>query len=660
MPGKISLGVRRRSYMAPRIPHHLAIVVLVLLSGCDDEGTSTSNNTNNTSNVNNTNNVAQPALVLAFGEDLPPRVRTRLTSLLAPYAPSAAPVVLGSADTPPVLGTGSRVLGFGDHPLCDDLTGPSQRPQLAPEGYLLRTGLTTQGVPIACAGGSPSEDPGPFEPLGAVFGAYRLLERLGFAFMHPLEPLSPPQLAFPETLEEFSAPRWALRGLHLHTMHPVEMTHVLNGWGPGGTDDASGFEAMLPEWESVLEWSLANGQNTVQWVLLEAPEWMEFSRSEARRERLARLVGIAHEWGLRVGVDAPIALEQQNAFRLIPVTGGTLAEELTQLTDSLDWLMGAGFDFIATETGTSEFTHPDPARMVAWMDTMAAHLDEVHGVFALIKVHCSTGQTAEGYADPRTGEDININFLPHHADPRMGIMPHTVEFYAFNDPAPTYGNTDFMYMFDFLAYEAGRRRVVWYPETAYWVSFDVDVPLFLPVYGHRRLSDLRRIAGAENANLMGTGALERMDGQLIFSSGWEWGYWLNDVITARGAWDPHIEADDDTAFRRALLPLTSLFGDASGTLADLIVDTAMAQKALLIEGLIDGVPPDTIEQRNGQAYLQGVETWDDVSDLAASLPVTAASMTQPDRLGLVDMRTGAGNYSQEVEPLLAAMVSTFG
>ena len=29
-------------------------------------------------------------------------------------------------------------------------------------------------------------------------------------------------------------------------------------------------------------------------------------------------------------------------------------------------------------------------------------------------------------------------------------------------------------------------------------------------------------------------------GQVIFSSGWEWGYWLSDVVAAEAAWDPRV------------------------------------------------------------------------------------------------------------------------
>lgn len=68
--------------------------------------------------------------------------------------------------------------------------------------------------------------------------------------------------------------------------------------------------------------------------------------------------------------------------------------------------------------------------------------------------------------------------------------------YAFDDPAPTYGNENFTYMFDFMFKNAakGVREVVYHPETAYWVNYDIDVPLFLPLYGFARLRDLRHIA----------------------------------------------------------------------------------------------------------------------------------------------------------------------
>jgi hypothetical protein len=61
----------------------------------------------------------------------------------------------------------------------------------------------------------------------------------------------------------------------------------------------------------------------------------------------------------------------------------------------------------------------------------------------------------------------------------------------------------------------------YYPESAYWVAFDNSVPLYLPVYIRSRFVDLQRIR-AEGGTL---------PDHLLFSSGWEWGYWQTDVLT---------------------------------------------------------------------------------------------------------------------------------
>jgi hypothetical protein len=294
---------------------------------------------------------------------------------------------------------------------------------------------------------------------------------------------------------------------------------------------------------------------------------------------------------------------------------------------------------------------------------VAIYLDEQYGAPAYIKVHISTGQTVENFTDPDTGDPLNFNFLPHYADPRLGVMPHTVQHYALDDPAPTYGNDDFTHMREFLQEEAGAREVMWHPETAYWVSFDVDVPIFLPTYAERRFHDLRLLAGDELAGAMGRGANAgaRMNGQMNFSSGFEWGYWLNDVVTARAAWNPRMDiADERAALSDLLDEVVRPFGLAANSVRDALLDIMDAQHELLILGEVDGTPPDDVVKRNGQAYLQGWETWDEISDSARTLGVEA--MTQPDKLGLVEMRNplhAPPAYTAEVDPLLAEMETRF-
>ena len=338
--------------------------------------------------------------------------------------------------------------------------------------------LTTRnGCRVYSVQGSPRQVDEPVN-IGLGFATFELLRALGFAFWHPFEPYKPASITWPESLAMESSPRWPVRSFQIHTMHPIELADFLNGWGPEGLWDNTGFDAGFKEWELYLHWLVANRQNHVLWVLLWAEDWADFAESDERFRRLTRIVDAAHVYGLQVGVDVPIALHQQHSYQLLREQG-ELSDELAEIRTRIDKVMGAGFDFLATESGSSEFTHPEPARMLAWMDQMASHLDEAYdGAQAWMKVHIPAGLVAEGYADPVTGEDINFNFLTYYADDRLAVMPHTVQHYALDDPAPTYGNLDFSHMRTYLQSEVGRRPVIWHPETAYWVSFDIDVPLF--------------------------------------------------------------------------------------------------------------------------------------------------------------------------------------
>jgi hypothetical protein len=91
-----------------------------------------------------------------------------------------------------------------------------------------------------------------------------------------------------------------------------------------------------------------------------------------------------------------------------------------------------------------------------------------------------------------------------------------VQFYDFVDPAPTYGNENFTYVYDWI-WEAkknnSKRQVIYHGETAYWVNYDIDVPLFLPLYIYGRVFDLKMISQGEIKHNVKT------QGQINFSSG---------------------------------------------------------------------------------------------------------------------------------------------
>jgi hypothetical protein len=605
------------------------------------------------------------ALILLFGDDVLPAVRDRVTSLLTPASP--LPVRTGDANALPAsLTPDSVILAFGDTAATRSIVPGGDLSALGAEGVIVRSGSLAGVQLIAAAGNDPDPGTSAHGNLGTAYAAYALLEQLGFAFLHPLAPVVPATLAFPASpIDVAESPAWRVRGVHLHTMHPLELTQLLEGFGPGGIADDAGWSARLPEWDSFLEWMLANRQNRVEWALLWASDWADFADGEPRQQRLATLVEHAHARGISVGADAPLALQQQHGYRLVRQTGD-LTSEKQQIDQHLDWVFGAGFDYLSTESGTTEFTSSSASETLAWMNEAASYASTAHGAPSYIKAHCSTGQVADGYPDPVTGNPINFNFLPHYADARMGVMPHTVEIYGLDDPAPTYGNTDFGYMKDFLEEEVGAREVLFYPETAYWVTYDIDVPLFLPVYAERRVADLLALQADQAAGKMGRGAHagRRMDGQLFFSSGWEWGYWLNDVVAARAAYDPHGAAGSSRdALLAILAPVTRALGGAGPAAAAWIADVAQAQRNLLILGEVNGAAPASIANLSGMAYLEGFDATADVGDLGASLGIAASPVTQPTRVGLVSLRNplrSGPDYKTQIEPLLAEMETTFG
>jgi hypothetical protein len=101
------------------------------------------------------------------------------------------------------------------------------------------------------------------------------------------------------------------------------------------------------------------------------------------------------------------------------------------------------------------------------------------------------------------------------------------------------------------------------------VAFDINIPTFLPVYVKSRHTDLERIAQA--------GVL---DDHVLFSSGWEWGYWLTDATTLRMNYSRPAKWED------AVGEVLGGWGALGAQATDLIRRMGEAQhRALIIERL---------------------------------------------------------------------------
>jgi len=156
---------------------------------------------------------------------------------------------------------------------------------------------------------------------------------------------------------------------------------------------------------------------------------------------------------------------------------------------------------------------------------------------------------------------------------------------------------------------------VFYPETAYWVNYDISVPLFLaPKYAADRLED------ADTLDAM-PGRVPVL-GQLNFESGWQWGYWLANSAQALATWQTPgaVTSRDRLAevFQRLLQFLPDQTRDP---LTDLLLDYADAQRQLLVKGLRkDGAqtipaPGVGLGSATGMAYIQGSEGLSDLASL---------------------------------------------
>ena len=584
------------------------------------------------------------AVHVAFGPELPQGVAEAIAARLSPFA---FPLELN----------------FGRTTACLNYPGETMD-RIGSEGFVV-----ARNGSVVCAVGNSS--------ISSAYATFRVAEMLGFSFLHPLAAVTPAALnatSVPDgTYEVHASPALAFRGFHIHTEHPLELVEVLQGADAVLANGSTvAWDAMVSDVASLFEWLVANRQNHVQWILLASPEWKRsgWVDSAQRQLRLRRLTDLGRSFGLTVGADIPIAEVQQRAWYMVTrFLPHDVTSMVAEIRARLEWLFdGAGFDYLATESGTSEFTHPECSAMLALINATANCAQAYHGKRAYIKVHASTGQRCPSVHDPRDGAPINFNFLPMLASKSMGVLPHTVQAYALDEPTDgAYGNDNFSDIRTFMAWEAAndtaRRPVVFHPETNYWVNVDIDVPLFLPLQGERRLHDLRSLAFEEVARKAPLD--RRVSGQLIFDSGWEWGSWLSDVIAARAAWDPLTttlpqSTPPSDVFEAAVLPVAeALLGRVTPTarrLSVLLARLASEQRRLLTLGEAAGAafpPPSPAELRtvSGWGLMSGRDAWSDILELAG------VARTQPSRIGF---HSHAHALYPRVRPLLHDMNRTFG
>ncbi|MEY3012255.1 MAG: hypothetical protein RIT45_990 [Pseudomonadota bacterium] len=372
--------------------------------------------------------------------------------------------------------------------------------------------------------------------LGASHGLRAVCEALGVHWHHPEETFVPAADAARTLPWAFDgavqAPRFAFRGLHEHTQHPVPASDfVLQPAVPGHAE-------MARNW---IRWIARNRNNVASFHMLKTvplDTWLP---------ELATLATFARERGVRLGMVTSFADQQQNNYKHIDESkqeAGAPVPDDVQIRASLDRLVGAGIDWIAFQIGTSEFTKPEDARVLGWLQTALDHLAAAHpgtDAFAWIHTTCSLKDETGGY----------FYHLPLQSPAALGAWVHTTMFYTLEHPAPVYDCETFHQQRDFATAAAGTRPLVYFPETAWWLGFDNNVPLALPITGWSRHYDA---AGLPDA----------YSGHVTFTSGREWGYWMYDHHVLRLGWDAQ------TSWRDYLDDIAPLFGAHGAQVADVL------------------------------------------------------------------------------------------
>jgi hypothetical protein len=484
-------------------------------------------------------------LAACGGEAEPPRVIVHADATSVGWAREmrlgieGAVVVEESADPAAAVNAGGVRIGLVTDLSCTDC----YRIDDAPNGYLVH--------------GSA--------PLGIQYGLAHALELLGFRFFHPERTVVPSAIAKVPLPAELAGvvqePEMSFRGMQLHTLHPIDPLYDFNV----PSEDA------LARAKGVIDWLVKNRGDYLQWIALDDIQQIP-DRYAPWLAHAQAIVEYAHSRGVDVGLviqifgmsslqHAWILIEEEPPADPAPV----VRERLSTLLPALD------LDVLSLDFG--EFFAADPAAFVSVVQTVYDVSQELSpGLEVNAKIHVGN------YDDTRIewmGRQILYYFLADETGRPIVPWVHTVMYYTlFEDAGLAYLHEEFDEHRDFLFEKlAAGERVGYFPESAYWVAFDNSVPTYMPIYLRARWLDVQEI---ETRSM--TAGHASLDEHAIFSSGWEWGYWQNDVASLR------LGFENPDRYEEFAEWMFAPWGDDGAALASAINDLAAIQARHLVDG----------------------------------------------------------------------------
>ena len=185
----------------------------------------------------------------------------------------------------------------------------------------------------------------------------------------------------------------------------------------------------------------------------------------------------------------------------------------------------------------TEFTEANEDETVALLTTIANVVDKEFPDVDLYTINHGTHQK------PMPGRGVRFFDLPQFTPSNMGVKVHPLMFYDLErSAAGVYGNEDYKGLLSWTLEQQQHRRIIHYPESSWWLTFDLPVPLFLaPATVEARHHDINLLSPyLAKAEGQKTGIY----GHRLFSSGREWGYWVIDYCASQMAWSVTFDNKD--------------------------------------------------------------------------------------------------------------------
>lgn len=376
--------------------------------------------------------------------------------------------------------------------------------------------------------------------LGRQYAAYQWLHHLGVRYFHPEEEFVPAAPMLAETpLDIEHKPDFLLRSTSLHLTHPLELGDIFR----------EGKQEYLQEALNYIDWQVKNLASEGHGGVGDG-EYRDYGRKRGLKGATGfRLYGSQQgETGL-IDPDDPRSEEQQ-------------------IQDAIDARLQGPHEYppayFSVTYHETEFTNAPEDEVVRLLGFIDNYMQQAYPDVMLLGNSHGTGQElSETYG-------VRPNDLMLTASDHMGIRAHTLMFYDLFRPAPVYGNDNFNYYFDIFQQYYQRRKLYYFPEAAWWLTFDIGLPIYLPITIEARDRDIQGLAFMlESGNMIG---------HRTFGTGHEWGYWQPEYCGLR------MSADIDYSWRDCIADIVAPMGPVGSRVQDIIEELVYTQERDFIYG----------------------------------------------------------------------------